>query len=101
MLADIDAEKEPRVDKGIDRKSDHPFFWAGYLLVDTGFSPTSGEKPVENPKKGAPPKKAAAGGAAAGGAAAGNRTGDAGDKTARVEKPETNDKPKTDSKRNK
>jgi tetratricopeptide (TPR) repeat protein len=40
--SEIDPELEPRV-TGVDRslplKADHPFFWAGYLLLDTGAAP--------------------------------------------------------------
>jgi tetratricopeptide (TPR) repeat protein len=38
----LDAEAEPRVDlRSSDNppKADHPFFWAGYLLIDTGLEP--------------------------------------------------------------
>jgi tetratricopeptide (TPR) repeat protein len=39
---ELDPELEPRV-TGVDRSAplppDHPFFWAGYLLLDTGASP--------------------------------------------------------------
>ena len=40
----LDPDLEPRVDKsGWDDslKADHPFFWAGYVLVDTGSQPKS------------------------------------------------------------
>jgi hypothetical protein len=30
-----------------DRKCDHPFFWSGYLLVDTGWKPAVEEPPTE------------------------------------------------------
>jgi CHAT domain-containing protein len=38
----IDPELEPRINaSGLreDLKADHPFFWAGYLLADTGTAP--------------------------------------------------------------
>lgn len=45
MAADVDAEHEPRVklnSKLDPPRSSHPFFWAGYLLIDTGA--TSGDE---------------------------------------------------------
>ena len=39
MRSPLDPEQEPRVEEGDEELSstaDHPFFWAGYLLVDTG-----------------------------------------------------------------
>jgi hypothetical protein len=43
-MSEIDPDLEPRV-VGVDRaaplKPDHPFFWAGYLLFDTGAPPTA------------------------------------------------------------
>jgi hypothetical protein len=44
----LDAQNEPRL-KGLENTgealtADHPFFWAGYLLVDTSPRP---EKPME------------------------------------------------------
>jgi len=41
-------------------KADHPFFWAGYMLIDTGLMPTSEAAPAA-----APAKEAAAADAAA------------------------------------
>ena len=36
----LESDAEPRVQKGKDKgeppKSEHPFFWAAYLLVDSG-----------------------------------------------------------------
>jgi hypothetical protein len=51
--SEIDPENEPRVDefeaaKGL--KAEPPFFWAGYLLVDTGANPN-----VAPPEAKAPP----------------------------------------------
>ena len=40
--AEIDPEREPRIKLGAledVRRSDHPFFWSGYILVDTGTTP--------------------------------------------------------------
>ena len=39
---DLFIEREPRVKPSnlvVDVKSSHPFFWAGYILLDTGTSP--------------------------------------------------------------
>ncbi|HPP52172.1 MAG TPA: hypothetical protein PK777_04405, partial [Thermoguttaceae bacterium] len=48
-----DPEVEPRLKKpGPDEeapKANHPFFWAGYLLVDTGVPPEASAKPAEQP----------------------------------------------------
>jgi hypothetical protein len=44
----VDPEAEPRIDKSAwdERvKADHPFFWAGNLLVDTGSQPKADEAP--------------------------------------------------------
>jgi len=38
----VDPEMEPRLNaSGLnqDFKADHPFFWAGYMLIDTGSGP--------------------------------------------------------------
>jgi tetratricopeptide (TPR) repeat protein len=60
----VDPELEPRVDKtGWDDKlkTDHPFFWAGYLLIDTGSRPKSGDDDVPAKVKASPdPPKAKA-----------------------------------------
>jgi len=45
-IVKLDPEAEPRVDKtGWDEKltASHPFFWAGYMVVDTGSRPPSDE----------------------------------------------------------
>ena len=46
--APLDASREPRLKKSDETvelpTAEHPFFWAGYLLVDTGPRPE-----VENP----------------------------------------------------
>ena len=55
----IDPAAEPRLRAGKSAdglKADHPFFWAGYLLVDTGVGP-----PPEEPAA-KPAEKAVAGG---------------------------------------
>jgi hypothetical protein len=42
---ELDLEREPRVKATrLDRapNADHPFFWSGYLLVDTGAQPQAG-----------------------------------------------------------
>ncbi|MDX1944419.1 MAG: CHAT domain-containing protein [Pirellulaceae bacterium] len=44
----LDPAAEPRVKVGRaadGMKVDHPFFWSGYLLVDTGVSPTTADPP--------------------------------------------------------
>ena len=61
----LDPSQEPRLKKLEDTaeapKASHPFFWAGYLLVDTGTRPAkeaeagaetkppAAEKPAEKP----------------------------------------------------
>ena len=42
MAAELDPEKEPRVKITTPQSlnPEHPFFWAGYLLVDTGVEPS-------------------------------------------------------------
>jgi hypothetical protein len=61
----LSLEAEPRVKKSANDeapKGNHPFFWAGYMLADSGTPPTKSEKaepeaePV--PPKSAPPEKA-------------------------------------------
>ncbi|MCO6043289.1 CHAT domain-containing protein [Aeoliella sp. ICT_H6.2] len=41
---DLDAAQEPRYRRGDEGAeplpAEHPFFWSGYILVDTGFDPT-------------------------------------------------------------
>lgn len=54
--ATLDARNEPRI-KGTDdgdsmTRTDHPFFWGGYLLVDTGPRP---EPPAATSPDGVPP----------------------------------------------
>jgi hypothetical protein len=48
----LDLAGEPRI-KGAATdeppKANHPFFWAGYLLVDTGPAPTRPDEPAEEP----------------------------------------------------
>ena len=36
--AEVDGQREPRASSGSDQpiKTDHPFFWAGYMLLDRG-----------------------------------------------------------------
>jgi hypothetical protein len=51
----LDAQNEPRL-KGLEETgepatADHPFFWAGYLLVDTSPRPKDDEKAVDPDKK--------------------------------------------------
>jgi hypothetical protein len=54
--APLEAAQEPRI-KGLDEASgdvltaDHPFFWAGYLLIDTSPTPQvqeNGEQPADD-----------------------------------------------------
>jgi hypothetical protein len=50
----LDPAAEPRLRAGRSAdglKADHPFFWSGYLLVDTGVGP-----PPEEPAEKAPAK---------------------------------------------
>ena len=41
--APLDANREPRLKRPEDidqvQLADHPFFWAGYLLIDSGSDP--------------------------------------------------------------
>jgi len=42
MSSDLDPDREPRLrttHRDYALRADHPFFWAGYLLVDTGATP--------------------------------------------------------------
>ena len=71
----LNPEAEPRIKHGAmddPPKASHPFFWAGYMLVDTGTAQTEAAPPEatgesqENPKAEAgppdnPPAKAAPG----------------------------------------
>jgi len=46
MVQPVDPDREPRVGRSEGKTpplADHPFFWSGYLLVDTGASPTTAE----------------------------------------------------------
>jgi tetratricopeptide (TPR) repeat protein len=48
--ADLDFSQEPRVKSppaDTTLKADHPFFWSGYLLVDTGVNPNKEEAKEE------------------------------------------------------
>jgi len=56
----LDPAAEPRLRAGRSAdglKADHPFFWSGYLLVDTGVGPPPEEPTPKEPEK--PPEKAA------------------------------------------
>ncbi len=49
MDADVHIEREPRISsttRDTIPKADHPFFWAGYILIDTGTLPQKEEVPV-------------------------------------------------------
>ena len=65
MDTPIDPGSEARVSVGrgpAEITGKHPFFWAGYLLVDTGSAPPKEEAPADKP----PPKlEAKQGGGAA------------------------------------
>src|SRR5262249_41957681 len=54
----IDPNHEPRLkhsdETGDPPKADHPFFWAGYLLADTGPRSEKGEAPNNNLANGKP-----------------------------------------------
>jgi tetratricopeptide (TPR) repeat protein len=59
----IEPDREPRVQNSSARdpraKADHPFFWAGYLLVDSGARPASDdEQPQPGGKVAAQPQPA-------------------------------------------
>lgn len=64
MAEPLDPALEPRVNpKGgtLPETTAHPFFWAGYLLIDTGVPPERSEKaPAEPPTVVKKPGKAAA-----------------------------------------
>ena len=50
--APLDGSHEPRVKRKSDANSinaDHPFFWAGYMLVDTGAASNTGDQPEKKP----------------------------------------------------
>ncbi len=49
MQTPLDFNREPRIKKstgGEGMTARHPFFWSGYLLVDTGWAPPKADKPV-------------------------------------------------------
>lgn len=53
MLNDINPDREPRIRTitgGVALKTDHPFFWSGYMLIDTGVKPVK-DVPEEQPDK--------------------------------------------------
>jgi hypothetical protein len=63
----IEPDREPRLKKGSSSAepptAGHPFFWAGYLLVDSGVAPPGQDKVLalpglNAPKKDAPPQPA-------------------------------------------
>ena len=42
MQSELDFAREPRVKApptDMTLKAEHPFFWSGYMLVDTGMEP--------------------------------------------------------------
>ncbi len=52
METPLDFNREPRIKKstsGEGMTAGHPFFWSGYMLVDTGWAPPKTEKPVVGP----------------------------------------------------
>ncbi len=52
MMSPIDPTREPRIRRKPDAeplKAEHPFLWAGYMLVDSGASPQRPEQPAEKP----------------------------------------------------
>ena len=64
-VEELDPSMEPRM-KGSAKdglvSADHPFFWSGYLLVDTGAEPRRNEaqQPLPKDQRGPPAEKAAA-----------------------------------------
>ncbi len=56
----LNPEAEPRLKKPNPNeeppKANHPFFWAGYLLMDTGVPAQASGKPAEPPGPGAKPQ---------------------------------------------
>ena len=65
----LDPAQEPRLDTNIEDeppRADHPFFWGGYLLIDTSFDVSNGpaevpaEVPAEAPVAAEPQQAAAA-----------------------------------------
>jgi CHAT domain len=62
MQNPLDAPLEPRLqssEKLEDLKTDHPVFWAGYLLIDTGSMPPGSPPPAAAKPAEAVPKKPA------------------------------------------
>lgn len=52
METPLDFDREPRVKKAANGEAmtaRHPFFWSGYLLVDTGWSPPKDKPPAAAP----------------------------------------------------
>jgi CHAT domain-containing protein len=46
----VDPELEPRIRANLNAPAamaSHPFFWSGYLLVDTGSAPLADQAPAE------------------------------------------------------
>jgi hypothetical protein len=67
MQTPIDPSTELRVKAGkahVDLTGAHPFFWAGYLVVDTGWRPAPPKAAAGEPMVVAPSEKPAAGAAA-------------------------------------
>ncbi|MGD9723215.1 MAG: CHAT domain-containing protein [Pirellulales bacterium] len=64
---ELDPAREPRIANtsgaGEPRKASHPFFWAGYMLIDTGSKGVPQENALAAPGAAAPPKDDAAPGA--------------------------------------
>ena len=47
-LRPIDADLEPRIkrlDVETSPPAEHPFFWSGYMLIDTGAGPPDADQP--------------------------------------------------------
>lgn len=52
MLTPVDFDRESRIKKSADGDAitaRHPFFWSGYMLVDTGWTPPKSEEPRAAP----------------------------------------------------
>ncbi|HEY2827681.1 MAG TPA: CHAT domain-containing protein, partial [Pirellulales bacterium] len=50
--SELDPQHEPRVKRKTDAapiNAEHPFFWAGYLLIDTGAEPQAAERAQDKP----------------------------------------------------
>jgi hypothetical protein len=56
--ADLAVDREPRLRSpdGNSLKAQHPFFWAGYMLVDTGVDPRLAKDPNVDKAAAAPEK---------------------------------------------